>query len=182
MNIVVYGAGNDLIDKSFITAAEEFGKKMAKNNYGLVFGGMKTGIMGAVARGVETNKDLPIISIVPEAIRIRDKEKSYDNATEYIYTETLNERKRLMVEKAEAIVVMPGGIGTFDEFFEVVDSKRIGYHNKPIVLYNVNNYYNKLREYIDYTVETNFTKTDIWETIKICETAEEVFEYIENYN
>ena len=181
MNIVIYGAANDLIEKTFIEAGEEFGKQMAQKNYGLVFGGMSTGMMGAVARGISTNKNSTMLSIIPEALKIRDHEIIYKESTKIIYTKTLNERKQLLADSADAIVVMPGGIGTYDEFFEALDSKRMGYHEKPIIIYNINGYYNKLQEFIDFTIENKFAKPDCKDSYAILNTSDEIFAYIENY-
>ena len=119
MKICVYGAASSEIDQSFIEAGKELGRKMVERGHSLVFGGGSNGMMGAVARGVdEANGN--IIGIAPAFFETEGSEGiSYKNCTEFIHTETMRERKRLLDEKSDAFVITPGGIGTFDEFFEI---------------------------------------------------------------
>lgn len=181
-NICVYGAVNDKIDNSFIQAGIELGKYMAKKNYGLVYSGMKGGISGAVARGVATKQGLPIIGIMPEFFRETKKNEIFEGCTEELFAKDISKRKELMKSKADAIIVAPGGIGTFDELFDAICIKRWGLMDKPIIIYNINNYYQKLIEMLDYSIETNFGKENYRETYKVFNNLEDMFDYIEKYN
>lgn len=178
MNICVYGASNEKIDKSFLEISEKFGKDIAKNGYGLVFGAGKYGVMGAVSRGVSAENG-DIIGIVPEFFK--DQGVLTDKCTQMIYTQTMRERKGIMEDKSGAFVMLPGGIGTFDEFFEIITLKQLKRHTKPIVIYNINNYFDSLIAMLNTAVEENFISKNCHMLYQVCSSSEEVFEYLKNY-
>lgn len=179
MNICVYGAASSEIDKSFIEAGEELGRKMVERGHGLVFGGGANGMMGALARGVN-EKNGYILGIAPGFFNVDGV--SYDNCTEFIHTDTMRERKRLLDEKSNGFVVSPGGIGTFDEFFEILTLKQLGRHNKPIVIWNLNNYFENMENMMQVSVDKRFITDDCRELYKVCNTVDEILDYIENYD
>ncbi len=179
MNICVYGAASSEIDKSFIEAGEELGRKMVERGHGLVFGGGANGMMGALARGVN-EKNGYILGIAPGFFNVDGV--SYDNCTEFIHTDTMRERKRLLDEKSNGFVVSPGGIGTFDEFFEILTLKQLGRHNKPIVIWNLNNYFENMENMMQVSVDKRFITDDCRELYKVCNTIDEILDYIENYD
>ena len=182
MKICVYGAASSEIDKSFLEAGKELGRQMAKRGHELVFGGGSHGMMGAVAEGVH-EEDGYILGISPAFFEVEGSEGiSYPNCTEFIHTETMRERKRLLEEKSNAFIITPGGIGTFDEFYEILTLKQLGRHNKPIVLYNINNYYENLENMMKVSIEKNFITKDCKDLYKVFNTAEEVLTYVENYD
>ena len=179
MNICVYGAASSEIDKSFIEAGEELGRKMVERGHGLVFGGGANGMMGALARGVN-EKNGYILGIAPGFFNVDGV--SYDECTEFIHTDTMRERKRLLDEKSNGFVVSPGGIGTFDEFFEILTLKQLGRHNKPIVIWNLNNYFENMENMMQVSVDKRFITDDCRELYKVCNTIDEILDYIENYD
>jgi len=181
MNIAVYGAASSLIDKSYIEAGEELGRKLAERGHGLVFGGGANGMMGAAARGVH-EKGGHILGIVPDFFKEAGSEISYKKCDEYIYTETMRERKRLMEEHCDAFIITPGGIGTFDEFFEILTLKQLGRHNKAIVIYNINGFYDEFAAALYKFVEEQFITNDCAELCKILTSADEILDYIESYD
>ena len=117
MNICIYGSASKNLDSVYLEACEKFGELLAKRGHGLVFGGSSRGLMGATARGVKKAGG-EVLGIVP---RFFDEEGDvYEECDDYIYTETMGERKDLFRINAYAFVILPGGIGTFDEFFETI--------------------------------------------------------------
>ena len=180
MKICVYGAASSLIDKSFIDAGEELGRKMAKRGIGLVFGGGRNGMMGAVARG-ELEENGEIIGIAPAFFEDANAEVSFKECTEFIHTETMRERKGIMEDKADAFIVMPGGIGTFEELYEIVTLKQLQRHEKPIIIYNYKNFYNKTIEILTDAVNENFISKDVFKLFSIATSEDEIFEQLENY-
>ena len=181
MKICVYGAASSLIDESFIKEGKNLGKKMAKRNIGLVFGGGCNGMMGAVAKGVaEENGD--ILGIAPAFFEESNAEISFKYCTEFIHTETMRERKRLLEEKADAFIISPGGIGTFDEFFEILTLKQLGRHNKAICIYNINNYFYKMLDMMQVGVDQKFITDDCRKLYKVYKDADSMLDYIEKYN
>lgn len=181
MKICVYGAASSEIDKCFVEAGEELGRKMAERNIGLVFGGGRNGMMGAVARGVAENGG-NILGISPKFFEENNAEISFPECSEFIHTDTMRERKRLLDEKSDAFIITPGGIGTFDEFFEILTLKQLGRHNKAIVIFNIDNYYGNMLKMMQNSIERKFITEDCVELYKVVTTVEEALDYIEKYD
>lgn len=179
MNICVYGASSTLIDNTYITAGEMLGEVMAKNRHNLVFGGGANGLMGAVARGMTRIGGAQIIGIAPSFMNVDGI--LYEHCTEFIYPETMRERKKLMDEKSDAFIVTPGGIGTFDEFFEILTLKQLGRHQKPIALLNTKGYYNHLKSFLQNCINEKFMNEECNKLIFFSENPDEIISYIENY-
>ena len=179
MNICVYGASSTQIDNAYITAGEKLGEVMAENGHNLVFGGGANGLMGAVARGVHSVGKTEIIGIAPSFFNVDGI--LYEHCTEFIYPESMRERKRMMDEYSDAFIVTPGGIGTFDEFFEILTLKQLSRHNKPIAILNTNGYYNHLKSFLQNGIDENFLTAECNKLFFISESADEICDYIENY-
>lgn len=181
MKICVYGAASSEIDRNFVEAGEELGRKMVDHGHSLVFGGGRNGMMGAVARGV-VEKEGKIIGIAPKFFEENNAEISFLKCTDFIYTETMRERKKLLDETSDAFIVTPGGIGTFDEFFEILTLKQLGRHNKAIVIFNVDGYFNDMLNMMKHAIDKKFITTDCVELYKVTKTVEETLDYIEAYD
>lgn len=181
MKICVYGAASSKIDKIFIDAGEELGRQIVERGHSLVFGGGRNGMMGAVARGV-AEKGGSILGISPKFFEENNAEISFLYCTEFIHTETMRERKRLLDESSDAFIISPGGIGTFDEFFEILTLKQLGRHNKAIVIFNINGYYDNLLKMMECSIKEKFITIDCVELYKVTTTIEETLDYIENYD
>ena len=181
MKICVYGAASSLIDNSYIEAGKELGRKIVERGHGLVFGGGSHGMMGAVVDGV-SEKSGYSLGIIPEFFKEAGAEISADNCTDYIYTETMRERKRELEENSNAFIVTPGGIGTLDEFFEILTLKQLGRHNKPIAIYNINGFFNELDEMMNKSIEKQFITNDCKELYSTFDNIEDMLDYLENYD
>ena len=178
MNICVYGAASAKLEEIYYKKTEELGHMIGKHGHGLVFGGGATGMMGAAARGV-TAENGYILGIAPKFF---DKPGVlYENCSEFIFTETMRERKKLLEEKSDATVVTPGGIGTYEEFFEILTLKSLGRLDRPLVLYNINGYYDKMKELLEHTASENFMETSVLEICVFLDKPEKIIEYIEKY-
>lgn len=178
MNICVYGASSTATGEQYLSAGEKLGKAMADKGYGLVFGGGANGMMGAVARGM-TKGNGKIIGIAPSFFNVDGI--LYDKCTEFLYPDTMRERKRMMDEMSGAFIVTPGGIGTFDEFFEILTLKQLNRHNKPIVLMNTNGYFDSLLQAFEKGIEENFMHEYSRELMFVSDNPDEILNYIENY-
>ena len=181
MKICVYGAASSLIDEVYTKAGEELGRKMVERGHSLVFGGGRSGMMGAPARGVY-EKGGHILGIAPKFFEENNPEVSFENCTEFIKTDSMRERKRLLDEYSDAFIVSPGGIGTFDEFFEILTLKQLGRHNKAIVILNTNGYYDYLLKMMEVSIEKQFITRDCVELYKVVDTVDEALDYIESYD
>ena len=158
MTICIYAAASDRIEKKYVDAVERLGEKLANQGHSLIYGGGGTGLMGAAARGIRRGNG-EVISVVPKFMY--EFEPIFEDHTKLIETEDMAERKLIMEEGCDAFIIVPGGIGTFDEFFQCLTLKELGRHNKPIVLYNVDNYFTKLLEYMDDCIEKGFIREKV---------------------
>ena len=178
MRICVYGASSRTIDKKYITAVEEMGEMMAKRGHTLVFGGGDGGLMGAAARGFKRGGAKEIISVAPKFFNVDGV--LYREATEYHSPDTMRERKKLLEDKADVFVMVPGGIGTFDEFFEIITLRSLARHNKPVAIYNVDGYYDLLLGMLEKCEEEGFVNLCDGKLYSVFSEASELIDYIEN--
>ncbi len=153
MRICLYGSGSRKIDEKYTNEAYNLGCAIAENGHTLVFGGGDTGMMGACARGVHDN-DGKSIGIAPEWIG--GFEPLCEKCSEFIYVDSMDERKNKFVENSDAFIIAPGGIGTLDEFFEIITLKKLKQHNKDIIVFNIDGFFNKMFEMIDEMGEKGF--------------------------
>lgn len=177
MNICVYGASSSALDASYIEAVEELGAKMALRGHGLVFGAGSQGLMGAAARGMARNNGT-IIGVAPHFFNTGDI--LFTECTVLHLTETMRERKQYMEENSDAFVVAPGGIGTFDEFFEILTLRFLGRHQKPIAIFNVNGYYNELIAFLRKSVKEKFLSEAIFDVLFVSDQVDEILNYLED--
>ena len=178
MNICVYGASSNRISESYIKAGELLGKVIAMRGHTVVYGGGAEGMMGAIARGSIKNGG-KVIGIAPSFFKVDGC--LYDKCTEFIYTETMSERKTLLEDMSDAFITTPGGPGTYDEFFETFTLKQLDKHRKPITLFNINGYFDLLNEVMEQAIRLDFMKEKNRENYFISADAEEIVKYIENY-
>lgn len=176
MNITLYGSASDLIDRAYIEGVEELGRAIAARGHTMVFGAGSMGLMGAAARGMHSAGGR-IIGVTPHFMHTL--EPVSDLCTELIATDTMAERKVIMEEKADAFVITPGGLGTLDEFFQILTLKVLGRHNKPIVLYNIKGFWDNMLGVIGALILKSFVSPEVANDFTICETPQSVFEAIE---
>jgi len=178
MNFCCYGASSNAIDEVYIKSGEELGNKLAKLGHTVVFGGGKGGMMGAVARGARKANG-NVIGISPKFFLVDGV--LYDDCTEFIYTETMRERKQILEEKSDGFIVTPGGIGTMDEFFEIFTLRQLDRHEKPIAIYNINHYYDELVLMMEKCISEKFMKDHNRDLYFVSDNADEIIKYIENF-
>ena len=179
MNICVYGASSSAINERYIQEVERLGEVMAERGHGLVFGGGASGCMGASARGVRRRRG-KVLGIAPTFFNVDGV--LFEDCTDFIPTETMRQRKQHLEEKSDGFVIAPGGIGTYDEFFEILTLKQLGRHNKPIVIFNVDGYYDPMLAMLRDAMEKNFVQESVGELYAVLTDAEEVVRYIEEYD
>ena len=179
MRICVYGAASPTIDKEYIKVTEKMGKEMVKRGHSLVFGGGGNGLMGAAARGVKAAGG-KILGVIPRFFDAEDIEAICDFCDKLLQPETMRERKQLMEDNADAFIVVPGGIGTYEEFFEILTLKQLCRHQKPIAIYNIMGYYDSLYAVMKQAIDKKFIKENCLNLFKVTDNLEELFDYIEN--
>lgn len=178
MRVCIYGASSAKTDEKYILAVEDLGETLAKAGHGLVYGAGANGLMGASARGF-TKGGGHIIGVVPHFFNIDGI--LYDKCDELIRTETMRERKQIMEDHADAFVIVPGGVGTFDEFFEILTLKQLGRHQKPIIIYNLFGYYDKLLEFLKVSVAENFVSDVSLGLFEVISDERDLISYLNDY-
>ncbi len=179
MKICVFGAASEKIGDSYKVFTEEMAYEMAKRGHELVFGAGGHGLMGAAARGVKKAGGA-ITGVIPSFFRDESIEAIYDQCTELIYTDSMRDRKEKMEDIADAFIVVPGGIGTFEEFFEVLTLKQLGRHKKPIAIYNINGYYDNMIAFMHHSIEEEFINDACVDLFACADNIDDLFKYIED--
>lgn len=178
MNICVYAASSETVDKRYIETAESLGKELAKRGHNLIFGGGRQGLMGGVSRGALSEGKTQVVGVAPKFFDVEGiLEKG---CTQFIYTDTMRERKQIMEDMSDAFIVLPGGIGTFEEFFEILTLKQLGRHNKPIAILNSLGYFDEMAEMLHKAAEESFMKKECLKIFKVETDINGVLDYIEN--
>ena len=176
--ISVFGASSDSIPQRCKDFAYELGRLMAINGYTLVFGAGTSGLMGACARGMHSEKG-EIIGVIPE--KLNKPGIYYEECSERIETKTMGERKAMMEALCSGYIALPGGYGTIEELMEVMTLKQLNYHTDPIIIANLDGYYDALLAQFDRCVEDGFTNRDFLNLFSVAETPEQVIEQLRNY-
>ena len=152
-SVCVYCGSRPGLNPEFTTAAEQVGRWIGQHGGQLVYGGGHGGLMGLMADAALA-AGARVVGIIPKALV--EKEWAHKGCTELHIVNTMHERKHMMAERADAFLALPGGIGTFEELFEVWTWRQLGYHDKPIGLLNIEGYYNPLLEFLVTSVEQQF--------------------------
>ena len=179
MKITFYGASSRLVDSKYIEAVERLGEAMANRGHELIFGGGKNGLMGAIVRGVKRAGG-KATGIIPEFFKETHFEELYENSDEIIWTKNMYDRKFLLENMADAFIIAPGGIGTYDEFCGVLTSKQLKRHFKPIALYSIEGFYDKFVEFLEDSINEKFINENCRDLFKAFSSEEGLMDYLEN--
>ena len=176
--IAVFCGSSEGRDTQIINQAYQLGETFAKKQIALVFGAAKIGIMGQVANGVLDNQG-EVIGVIPHFLKT--KEIVHDNLTELVITENMHDRKVIMYERSDAFIIIPGGFGTMDEFFEITTWGQLGLHTKPIGILNTNGYYDALISQCKMMVSKGFLKQENLDAVVIDTTIEGLLDKMNKY-
>jgi uncharacterized protein (TIGR00730 family) len=169
-NIAVFCASANGSHSAYKAAAEELGRAIATHNIGLVYGGAKVGLMLAVAEAALAANG-KVIGVIPEVLV--ELEVAHRGLTELHVTSTMHTRKALIGERADAFIALPGGFGTFEELFEVLAWHTLKLHTKPVVLLNINGFYDQLIAFLDHCVAEGMLKPKNREVLRVANTVED---------
>lgn len=156
-SVCVYCGSSVHVAPLYKQTAEAVGTIIARRGMRLVYGGGSVGLMGIVANAA-LSAGGEVIGIIPE--HIRSHEVQHTSLTELHVVDTMHIRKSMMTEKSDAFIVLPGGFGTLEELFEVLTWKQIGLHRKPILIYNVNGFWDPMLGLIEHVITQNFAPTN----------------------
>jgi len=174
--LCVYCASSDRLDPKYYAVAAELGRELVARGWGLIYGGGKTGTMGAVARSVKQAGGR-VVGVIPEFMKAR--ELAYEEADELITVVTMRERKLLMENRAAAFVTLPGGWGTLEEILEILTLRQLDLVRKPCVFLNQDGFYDPLLQLFDRMLADKFFRTGNLELFRVARTTVEVFTQLE---
>ena len=169
--ICVYCGSGPGADPAFVGAAKRFGRILAENNIGLVYGGGSLGLMGALAKSV-LDQGGHVTGIIPEFLT--EKEKALVRAQEVIVTRDMHERKQIMFERADAFVAFPGGVGTLEELVEQMTWAQLGRHKKPILIANIERFWDPLCALLDHMQAMAFIRPGLTINLLVADKVEEI--------
>lgn len=174
-NVCVYCGGSPGKNPVYIEAAKRFGAQLAKEGVGLVYGGGGIGIMGAIARAVLSSGG-KVTGIIPDFLLL--KEGDFREVTEQHIVPDMHKRKMMMFERADAFVALPGGVGTLEELIEMMTWAQLGRHGKPIVIANINNFWQPLLTLLDHMKQEGFIRPDMHVPYKVVDKVEDILKAI----
>lgn len=179
MNICVYCGSSPGKNEKNIQQAIQLGELFCERGHRLVYGGSSLGIMGALADSVMKNGG-EVIGVIPN--NLFKKEVAHQGINSLITVDGMHQRKSIMADRADAFLALPGGFGTLEELFEIITWNQIGIISKPVVLYNLDGYFQSLIDMIDHAVDSGFIKPRNRKILKVAETLEECLEFCESVN
>lgn len=154
-SVCVYCGSSDFVADSYKEAARRTGELLAANGYDIVYGGGRVGLMGIVA-DAGLKGGTKVVGIIPD--HIKRYEVDHTGLTELIVVESMHVRKQMMVERSDAFIILPGGIGTLDEMFEIITWRQLRLHGKPVVIINTDGFWNPLVALMEHMTETGFMR------------------------
>jgi uncharacterized protein (TIGR00730 family) len=173
--VTVYCSSSRHVDGVYLTSAAELGAMIASRGWRLVYGGNHIGCMGALADAARQAGG-KVTGITPQLLV--DQGIADEQCDELVVTSGMRERKALLEERADAFITLPGGLGTFEEVFEIIVGRLLDYHSKPIVLLNVAHYYAPLLAMIEHGIEQRFIKPRAREAYFVATEVTEAIEYL----
>ncbi len=157
-SLTVYCSSSTRLDPDFHEPAKIVGRELAQRGITLVYGGGGIGLMGELARTIHEHHG-KIVGIITHTLN--DKERGYVQCDEYMVVDTMQQRKHQMMQRGEAFLILPGGVGTYEEFFEVLAARIVGEHTKPIGIVNSHGYFDPLIDMINHGIEHQFIKAAV---------------------
>lgn len=174
--LCVYCSSSDRLDRKYFEAAEALGRAMLTRGWGLVYGGGRTGLMGAVARTVKAGGGR-VVGVIPEFMKV--KELAFDEADDLVTVTTMRERKRLMESRADAFVALPGGWGTLEEVMEILALRQLDVVRKPCVFLDQDGFYDELFRFFRRMVDERFNKPSNFDLFHVGRSVDEVLDLVE---
>jgi uncharacterized protein (TIGR00730 family) len=179
MKISVFAASSSKIPSEFFSVAAELGKLIALKGHEVVFGGGGIGLMGALADGAMEHGG-KVIGVIPEFMV--QNGWGHDNIDKTFVTPDMNSRKKKIFEISDAVIALPGGVGTLEELTEAITLKQLGLYKGPVVILNTSGFYNSLLNYFDELVEQNFMRKQHKNIWYVADNPEDAISYISSYN
>jgi hypothetical protein len=174
--VTVFCSSSREIDQIYFDVAQALGAAIGCEGWSLVYGGNRIGLMGTLADAVRAARGR-VIGVTPQIFI--DQKVNDPLVDELIISQGMRDRKEIMAQRGDAFVALPGGLGTFEEIFDIIVNRQLGYHNKPIVLLNAADYYDTLIKLIEQGIEARFIKPAARELFRVTDTVAETIQYLQ---
>ena len=171
--LCVYCGSSGKVRNSHLEAARTLGRLAAESGVDIVFGGGRVGLMGAVAEGAQ-HAGGRVVGIIPKHLEVL--EVGLRSANEYVVVDSMHARKQLMAERADAFCALPGGLGTLDETFEIITWRQLKLHDKPILLVNIDGYWDPLLHLIDHQIAEGYLRGPTEGLFQVVDRVEDVLQ------
>ncbi|MCB9107977.1 MAG: TIGR00730 family Rossman fold protein [Anaerolineales bacterium] len=176
--ICVFCGSSPGANPEYVEIARRLGHHLADRNIGLVYGGGRVGLMGKIAEAM-LEKNGEVIGVIPKALA--EKEVAFTRLADLRIVNSMHERKALMADLSDGFIALPGGLGTIEEFFEVLTWAQLGIHHKPCGLLNVGCYYTKLLDFLAHTAQEQFVGTESLSMILVDDDPDALLQKFERY-
>lgn len=178
LSVCVFCGAQNAVPETHLQAGRDFGRKLAEENFALVYGGGDCGVMGAVANATLNNGGW-VTGVFPE--NLRQIEAEHRALSKIIIVDSMHTRKELMYSHSDMFVIFPGGFGTMDEMFEIITWRQLRLHHKPIIIFNHEGYWDHLIKLMDGIIETGFARKETYEFFTVVNTMDELMSYIRTH-
>ena len=178
MRLTVYASSSDEPAERFRRVAAQVGGRIGERGDELVYGGTAVGSMRRLSEAVR-GAGGHVTGVLP--ILMQERGLADDGCDELVVTDGMSGRKQVMIDRADAFVALPGGLGTLEELFEVLTLKQLGYHDKPIVLFDVDDFWRPLLELLEHLYERGFVRPEYARLYRVVRDVDELFRYLDEY-
>lgn len=172
-SVTVYCSSSGALEPHFADAARDLGAALAARGIALVYGGGAIGLMGECARAAKAGGGR-VVGIITQ--KLKDHEQAWDGCDELAVVATMQERRRMLMDRGDGYIVMPGGLGTYEEFFEVLVARQLGDHVKPIAIVNHGRYYDPLIAMLEHGIEHRFVRPAIRGVLSVVDNGHDAIE------
>jgi len=176
--VCVFAGSSSGLQPEYRAAAEELGRALAARELGLVYGGARVGLMGAVADAVLASQG-DVTGVIPA--HLVAKEVAHRGLTDLRIVDSMHERKAMMASLADGFIALPGGFGTIEEFFEILTWGQLGMHHKPCGLLNVHGYFDRLLSFVDYSIHEGFVRREYRSMISVAASPAALLDMMDTY-
>lgn len=178
-NICIYCSSSNAITSDFFQMANELAIQLSDNQYNLIYGGSNVGLMHELATTM-LSKGAAVTGVIPQLIY--DKGLGFEKVSKLIITPDMSERKKTMMELADAFITLPGGFGTLEEFFETLTLKQLQVHSKAIILLNHKHFFDPLLQVFEQLYSFKFAKPDYKDYFYVADSVSDAIRYLKNYS
>ncbi len=177
-SVCVFCSSSDVVDESYFILAKNLAEKIAKENFNIIYGGSNVGLMEVIAKTGKLN-NAKVIGVIPQ--KIFDRGLGSDIIDELIITHDMHSRKAKLEEISDAFIALPGGFGTLEELAEVITLRQLEYHYSPIIILNINGFYDHLLKFFEVMFSQKFAKKEYSEVFFATDSVDKAMEYLKNY-